>query len=876
MSNTRARMIHAAIAASAAVAIAAPAHAAAQTRSYNIEGKALSSALKEFGRVSGHHLLFQESLVRGKTAPALKGSFSVDDALARLLRGSGLRGERTANGSIIIRAAMIGPVSAVEPAQIEAAQMADDQTGAIDIVVTAQRRAERLLEVPVAVSAVQGDVIDSQGLHNVEDIQTLVPSLSLQRQGTSGNSSLFLRGVGTISFSTGNEPSVSTVIDGVVMARSGQAFGDVYDIERIEVLRGPQGTLFGKNASAGVINIITKRPTRDFEASFLAEAYTGNEYRGRISVSGPINDDVRARLTGFAGSYDGNFTNLYHDTKVNGYRRRGVRGVVEADVTADLTLTAIADWAKGDDDCCVGARAQSDGGILDATTGIAPRNVGTGVDENIRVVNEDLISHGDDEAWGVSLQADQRLGEGTLTSITAYRTWQNVEVRDGDFSPTQHDPLRPAYINTVFTHDNGVEKWRQFSQELRYASPTGGAFDYQIGAMYWTAHSDRTFTRQSGRCNAFAPGTVVAQLPRDATGYQPCTGAAVRPTYAAATAVFGSEFRNLSAFGQATYHFTPELSLTGGLRYTNDRVSFDYTLTNTTNNVVGPGVLVTAIPLSNTTRANNVSGKVSIGYMPSRNFNTYASYTRGYKGPAFNLFYNLGTNDPAIAAIRRRPISPETVDSFEVGAKGAFLDNRLTFSIAAFYAKYHNYQADNRIFIDGINTTFFTNAGETSTRGVEVDLRLQPTRDFVVYGGVAYADAQVDDFTPPPGATGAATSLPGQDLPFAPKFKGALTAENRFRTALPFDVVASTTATFEGQKYATFGEPADARIKDYVIWNASIALVDQRDRYRLAFLVRNILDESYYTGIAGGQGGIRIRVPRLADRYAGIQLSGKF
>lgn len=866
----RAATIRAIAMAGAMIVAVAPASAAAQTHSYNIAPTTLSNALKALGRTSGHHLLFQEDMVRDKLAPALKGNFSVDDALSRLLQGSNLHAQRMPNGSILIR------LMAANPAAAQSGAMEDNAPVVSDIVVTAQRRTERLIEVPVAVSAIQGNVIDDQGLHNVEDIQTLVPALSLQRQGTSGNSSLFLRGIGTISFSTGNEPSVSTVIDGVVMARSGQAFGDVYDVERIEVLRGPQGTLFGKNASAGVINIITKRPTREFEASFLAEAYTGNEFRLRASSSGPLSDAVRARITGFVGKFDGNFTNLYYNKKVNGYDRRGVRGVVEADVTDRLTVTVIGDWAKGDDECCVGARAQSDGGILDATTGIVPRNIGNGVDANIRVVNEDLISRGDDEVYGISMQADQQVGDGTLTSITAYRTWKNVEVRDGDFSPTQQNPLRPVYINTVFTHDSGTEKWRQFSQELRYASPTGGAFDYQIGAMYWTALSDRTFTRESGRCNAFAPGTVVANLPRDATGYQPCTGAAVRPTYAAATAVFGSEFRNLSAFGQATYHFTPKLSVTGGLRYTNDRVSFDYTLTNTTGNVVGPGVLVTAIPLLNSTTSNNLSGKISIGFMPSRDFNTYISYTRGYKGPAFNLFYNLGTNDPALAAIRRLPISPETVDSFEIGAKGALLNGRLTFGIAAFYAKYYNYQADNRIFIDGINTTFFTNAGETSTRGVELDFRLQPTRDFAVFGGVAYADAQVDDFTPPPGATGAATSLPGQALPFAPKFKGAITGENRFRTSLPVDFIVGTTATFEGVKYATFGEPVDARIRDYVLWNASLAIVDQRDRFKLAFLVKNILDQSYYTGIAGGQGGIRIRIPRNADRYAGVQLSGKF
>lgn len=213
-----------------------------------------------------------------------------------------------------------------------------------DIVVTARLRSESLQTVPVAISALTGSSLVEKGINNLQDLSRSVPTVDF-RSGASGKDrSVFIRGVGTITTSPGVEPSVSTVLDGVVFAKSGQATADLLDIERVEVLRGPQGTLFGKNASAGVINIVTKAPTETFTGSANASYFSGNEWRLAARVSGPISDNLLFSLSGLAGHFDGNQRNLTTGNEVNGYTRRGVRGKLQFEPTETLKITLGADF----------------------------------------------------------------------------------------------------------------------------------------------------------------------------------------------------------------------------------------------------------------------------------------------------------------------------------------------------------------------------------------------------------------------------------------------------------------------------------------------------------------------------------------------------
>ena len=203
-------------------------------------------------------------------------------------------------------------------------------------------------------SVVSGSVLEAQGKVSLEGAVNLVPSFNFLKSGTTLNQSLFLRGVGTATFSIAGEPSVSTVVDGVVYSRSGEAFSELVDVDRLEVLRGPQGTLFGKNASAGVINIISKRPTADFGGYVEAGYFTEKEYRLRGAVNVPLSDTIRTRLNGFYSNYGGNITNVgvTGNPKVNGWEHYGGRLAIDIDVSPTVKLSLNADYHKNNDDCC--------------------------------------------------------------------------------------------------------------------------------------------------------------------------------------------------------------------------------------------------------------------------------------------------------------------------------------------------------------------------------------------------------------------------------------------------------------------------------------------------------------------------------------------
>ncbi len=761
---------------------------------------------------------------------------------------------------------MAGPAFAQATTPPEAATTAPEDTPTAEIIVTAQKRSERLQDVPVAVSVVSGAALESLGKVSVEGAKDLVPSLNFLKSGTTLNQSIFLRGVGTSTFSIAGEPSVSTVVDGVVYSRSGEAFGDLVDIDRMEVLRGPQGTLFGKNASAGVINIVSKQPTATLGGYAEAGYFTGNgdEVRIRGALNVPLSDTLRTRVTGYAADYAGNIRNLaYGGARVNGYNHWGVRFQAAADVTPTLKLNLIGDYRKNNDNCCaevIGTGPLTATGA--AATSLAFTALPTPRGDKTRQINQNLITRTEEESYGLSGQLDFSVSDLTLTSITAWRKYKNVEVRDGDW-------LDRAYIGFNQLHDDGPQTGDTFSQEVRLTSPGGQFFDYVVGAYYSRAESERTFTRVDQVCTA--AGATPATL-------TPCSSALANPsTFPRGTAVFGSVFKNLAFFGQATVNVSDAFRLIGGLRYTNDELSV-YHSRNTT--LAGPGIQP-SFPVTPTgtgqpatiftakTTNDNWSGKAGVQFDASRQMMAYATYARGYKGPAYNVFYNLtatGTN----------AIEPETSDAYEIGLKNTLLGGRLVLNLAAYYAKYKNFQANNPDLVAGVVVTRFTNAGTVSTRGGELDLIWRPARDLSVSGGLAYTDAHVDAFKVAPGAASTAIIPSGTPLGFAPKWKGSLGVDNRWRTGGSVDFFAGLQGSFQSKQLALFAPDAVQRqlgtIEGYGLVNLSAGIVGADDGWRITAQVRNLFDQSFAAAITnGGPGGsYRYQIPRDADRYYGV------
>lgn len=747
------------------------------------------------------------------------------------------------------------------------------------ITVTSQKRVERLNEVPVAVSVLREDQINSAFANNIESLQALVPSVSFRKGNTTRNSAITVRGIGTISFSVAAEPSVSTVVDGVVMGRSGQAFVDLYDLERIEVLRGPQGTLFGKNASAGVVNITTKRPSDEFEGVAEVSLFQDNEYRLRTRVSGGLTDNVSGSLTVLKSAFDGYIKNVYTNEDTNGYDKEGVRAKLNIEASNDTDILLIFENMKSDDSCCADLELSPSG--RNPNSEAVPNSTGTGdLDLSQRLIDHDFETRTLDETTGFSVQVDTMLGDHELTSITAYRSWDNTEFREGDFTSIAGTRPFPVFGEPFQLHDIGAQNWKQTSQEIRIASPLGNDFDYQVGAFWWTQKSERNFTRDASCQNNAGqfPAAISAYL-TDTLGVENPTSEQVDEFIASeglscnsndivsATAFMETQFDNWALFADGKYHFTEDFRLLFGLRYTDDEVSYSHDRrSNDQYKRTGVGVRGFETDYSGKTSETDLSGKLGVQYDLTDNSMAYFTFSQGYKGPAFNVFYNMSDTDTL-------PIGKESSDAYELGYK--YAASNIVFNAAIFRTEIDGFQANNSELLDGVTISRLTNAGSVITEGYEFDFMWQVNDNFSLTGGLSKVDAEVDKFNcPDVDCVGGA----GADLPFSPDLKYSVVGEY-FLEFDNMDVIFNgsyvyTDEMFAGAPGAFATENDPAVLPDYAIVNASVAFSFNDDAYRISLIGKNLTDESFVTTYSGDN--FRYQIPRDADRYFGVQLRAKF
>jgi len=811
------------------------------------------------------------------------------------------------------------------------------------IIVTAQKTEQTLQEAPIAISVLNTDQIENAfASNNLESLTTLLPSVSFRKGTTNANSAITIRGIGTISFSDAAEPSVATVVDGVVLGRSGQAFGDLFDIERIEVLRGPQGALFGKNASAGVVNIVTRRPNREELEGYVSASYfQDQEYQVKGRVSGPLSDTVAASLTISRSEFDGYIANLFNNSEVNGYDRWGGRAQVLWEPSEDFNALFTYEHSESDDDCCVdipalNANAGRFADSLTAPGGDGITFAGDGsrpvadIQLDTRIIDQDFETRtiNNFDAFSVELNKEAFAGH-RFTSITSFREWTNTERREGDFTSTGGSASEPVFGVPFLLHDVGTRDNSQFTQEFRVQAPAGRRFNYQIGAYIFNLDIEADFTRDASCQNNGGQNQDILDANPDLT----CNADDI----VSATSFSSVDFENYAVFGQADYDLVDGFNVIFGFRWTRDEVEFTHSRIN--NDPFGrQGVGVRpdlpnsqfsfasggfAIPNANvpdgeggfvdvpanTGRATNNDFSIKTGFNAelgqflaggSNIGNLYFTYAQGYKGPAFNVFFNQGTADTA-------PIDPETSDHFEIGYKWqvpSFLLN-----IAAYTTDIDGFQANAFDNSTGVTITRLTNAGEVRTRGVEVDAAWSPS-DYVTFtGAVAWNEAEIQAFNPPldpttgqpvPAFTNA-DLFAGQDLLFSPDLNFTLGASINYPITERASVFLNTTfshvdeqesllpsvndAVLDADAAAALGGgfaegdinpfpiPAQSLLPSYNLWDLS-AGVEVDEAYRLTFIVKNLLDESFVTTNSGDT--FRYQIPREADRYVGVNFRAEF
>ena len=787
----------------------------------------------------------------------------------------------TSLGATLFAAAFVPTTAFAQTAPAPAAEQA-----AGEIIVTAQRRSENLQTVPVAISVVSGAQLAQSNINGVEQLGQAVASLNFKRGTANVNSAIAIRGIGTQTFASGAEPSVSAVIDGVVYGRSGMATQEFADVDRIEVLRGPQGTLFGKNASVGALNIATFNPSDKLDFRASAAYYDRSEKRLNATLSGALSNNVRALVSGFYGSYDGNIKNVFNGSYVNGYEHWGIKAKFVAEL-GNVKLTLAADHSHNNDNCCADVlgivipNAQFANVFLPAQLPVVP---GFGN----KSVNNNFTPGTIDTNQGVSLTADWKLGDFTLTSISAYRQWKNEQLRDGDFGSVGNSYVAiaghtaaSAASQMIDQRDDGFLNFNQYSEELRLTSPSGGNLEYVLGGFLWHTKEYDTFTRTDNFCSD-------STLAVDATGFQPCSTAAGKSTFVTSSgpAAWTTTFNNVAAFGQATYKLTSALKLIAGLRYTHDEVDYAIARTNVTNGTganLFPGIQ-SAFNFSERATGNGVSGKAGLQYQIDPDLMTYFSYSRGYKGPALNVFYS--ENKVAGGTDNTGPIAPDRSNAFELGFKSKLFDRKLTLNAAIYRQVLENFQA-NSFVTQGVQTfVTLTNAGRVRAQGFEMDFSLRAIEGFTLSGSYTYNEGTIRAYNCNAAVLTAAqlttcTAHNGMPLPFAPKHRLTLNTDwlLPFSAQLPVNVRFGTNLSYSSRVNFDIDQTPLAQQAPYALLDASITLQTKDERWSLALLGKNLTDKYYTSFITPSGNGVtansyqRLQVPRDAERYFGVRVS---
>ena len=721
-----------------------------------------------------------------------------------------------------------------------------------EIVVTATKRAQSVQDVPVAVSAIDAETIEAMGIDEFTDITRISPSLTINQGDWATNSGINLRGIGTQVFSINIEPSVAVVVDDVPMVRSAQAFSNLVDIERIEVLRGPQSTLFGKSSSAGVVSVVTQSPGDEFAASLNASATDDDETTFSATIGGPISDTVGFRLSGYVRDReDGHIDNITDGAELNGSESSGVRGKLVWDATDTFSATLTAAFNDSESDCCARPyRSVTPGAaFLGAIPGVAVLP-GLSPGEDNDEVRTDNPTTTESDDWSASLRLSWDIGEHELLSITGYTEWEYEVATDVDGTDFNLlGAFTGGFLNGGLVQGGGFDL-DSLSQEFRLISPASERFEYVVGLYYSDINFDRDFMRG------------------------PLFGA----DWIAET---GTE--SVAVFGQGTWSLGERTDLIFGLRYNREEIShgFDNMLTN--------------LSFSGSDTETAVPGKLGVQHYFTDDVMMFATYSIGYKGQGYDISssFNQATSD--------NPVGSEDSDSIEVGMKGTFFDGRLQLNPTFFYSRYDDFQAQQARIVNNVVELGITNVGKLETMGVEVDFQLLVSENFRLVGGLAWVDAEIEEFE---GAdcwtgqtagcneiisggmgTGAfAQDLSGEELNNSPDLKLTLSAEYTISGGdLPFDFFIN--GSYQWQDDVNFSLLADpgAEQDSYGVLNLSVGLTERENRrYTATLFVNNVTDEEYTVGIGnvgGLWGGSPVYIqtfPREANRYAGLRLGVKF
>jgi len=729
------------------------------------------------------------------------------------------------------------PAEAQGPAaQAPAAPEQEAPTG--DVIVTATKRAESVQRVPLAVSVATPAQLQAAGVRNFSDIGKIAPSLIVRPAEQPQNSNISLRGVGTFAFGIGVESSVAVLVDEVPLAFQARAFTDLPDIQRLEVLRGPQSTLYGKSASAGLINFITRNPTSDLRFRGNAVVTTDREGSVNFSVSGPVAKDVGFIFSAAYNNWEGNVRNLFNGKRVNGRESIDLRGKLRWEPTSDTSLTLSLNYVNGNTTVGrpfirIGPNARLRG---DATLTPAAVFPGVTIAENNQNISNNFDSRTNYQGGGGYIRGEIGLGAVKFVTISSYDRFNLNDFLDHDDTSAQANFGNNTQIGTFNSE--------QLTQEVRLQSVGDGPFQYTVGLYLAGVSFNRPFQRG--------------------------------PFFSLANWYATSESRQIAGFAQADWRLLPGLTFTGGGRVLNERVSYSFQ-----DNLARTFFSGAASDTAATYRA-------SLRYDFTPDINGFVSYATGYKGQTYDLTTGFNLNR-ALAG----PIRPERSRDTEIGLRTQWFNRRLTLNVTLFNTDYTNLQAQTiETLADGTTNFRLTNVGGLNTRGVEFEGALRIGEDLNLNGAVTYLDAIYTSFAAAQcyplqnaatGCTGtpARQNLTGTRAIQAPQWRLNFGGDFTPRLTGSLRGIGQFNWQYQSALQFTSNDPQTFQ-PGYHILNLGIGIRDDKRRWELVGFINNVFDQQYYGALVNTAGNFGNNIatqailPRDFRRYGGVRLGVNF
>lgn len=794
--------------------------------------------------------------------------------------------------SLIAITAMSAPVHAQENTdngnQIVSTEAATDNM----IVVTANRREASLQDTPLSISAFGEDELKNRSITSIEQVGAIAPGVQISTY--QGDTSIFIRGIGTPTIIAGTDSSTATYVDGVYISRPAAIGPQFFDIERIEVLRGPQGTLYGRNATGGAVNIVTNRPTDILEGNLQLTVGNYDRFRVAGAVSGPLSDAIRARLAFQLEDRGGYATVTRPDNsteRVEDKEDFSVRLTVEADISPDATLTVNGDYYRADDKA--NAYFYASAGYADEVPDwygtregsqtlpyFAIKNAGRVSAVASRNIFADVPFFNEVENWGLGATLDWNIADYNLKVIGSYRDTNPVSQNEFDLSDTFNN-----YVGREEDH------W-QWSSEVQLSSPVDQPFSWIAGGYYF---QERNIIDNDIFGNFWEPILIQGFTDLQAAGVLPPFPVVFPETDLCCELHLSGEqeTKAWALYLDTQWDVSDQFTVRLGGRYSEEkrdgRQNFDLVMLPNTriapNTIFFPNAITEdrdaaqpdpfgfiIAPVNGPTTFNAFTPKIGIDFKPNDDVLLYASIQRGFKSGGYN-----------IGSTQRDPFEPEKIWSYEIGARTELLDRALLLNASAFWYDYTNLQAQDSVG----NQPIIQNVGKARVRGFEVETVARPSDFFRLEGAVTYVDAQfaegqlTESLRPAPLTQAPGTllrDLDGLRLPRAPRWKFSVAGQVDQPLGDMGNITARAEYHWQSKIYFTVFNIDAASQESYGLLRASLGFTSADEKWSIRLFGDNLTGETYFTNqiLTGTVYGAEFVGPLGAPRTYGIDLGFSF